>query len=254
MKKRYSYGLVATLAIVILGSLTVAAQDRSVVVAGGQALQDRLSQTLAAASQNQLQVANIRNTEMADLLEVELSSGELLYTNPAGDFLLTGDLLRTTESGVVNLTAQTRGRKVVEMIADVPESEMIIFRPQEVKGSLTVFTDADCTFCRKLHGDIEEIMARGIEVRYLAYPRGGAASAVFPKMISVWCAEDRNRALTQAKHGQNLPKRECDNPVQRHYELGNRVGITGTPALVLDDGTVVPGYVDVDRLTSMVLQ
>jgi thiol:disulfide interchange protein DsbC len=217
------------------------------------ALSEKLSRTMAAASQNQLHVVAIRETAMPGLLEVELNTGELLFSDRTGDFLVTGDLFRTSDRGLINLSAEARKLKVVEMIAAVPEEEMIIYRPDEVKASITVFTDADCTFCRKLHGDLEQILDAGIEVRYLAFPRGGPASTVYPKMISIWCSEDRNKVMTQAKNGQNIPERECDNPVLEHFELGNRVGISGTPAVVLEDGSVVPGYLDVERLRALVL-
>jgi thiol:disulfide interchange protein DsbC len=238
--------------LMIFTASGVSAQNASDIES--QNLHDKLSRSLAGASQGQLQVAGIRETPMAGLLEVELSSGEVLFSDRSGDFLITGDLFRTTENGLVNLSNETRKLKIIEMIAAVPQQEMIIYRPSEVKEVITVFTDVDCTFCRKLHGDIDEILARGIEVRYLAFPRGGAASDVFPKMISVWCSEDRQKTLTQAKNGQNLPERECNSPVLKHYELGNQIGISGTPALVLKDGTVIPGYLDVDRLVEVVMR
>jgi thiol:disulfide interchange protein DsbC len=237
--------------LMIMSNSGAFAQNASDI--GGQSLRDKLNRSLGGASQGQLQVIGIRETPMAGLLEVELSSGEVLFTDRAGDFLLTGDFFQATADGLVNLSNETRKLKIVAMIAAVPQEEMIIYRPEVVKESITVFTDADCTFCRKLHGDIEEILERGIEVRYLAFPRGGAASEVFPKMISIWCSDDRQKALTQAKNGQNLPERECNSPVLKHYELGNQVGISGTPALVLKDGTVIPGYLDVERLSEIVL-
>ena len=94
-------------------------------------------------------------------------------------------------------------------------------------------------------------MAKGIEIRYLAYPRGGEAAGSYEKMISVWCSPDRHKSLTQAKNGQNLPTRDCETPVLEHYELGNQIGISGTPALIFPDGRLIPGYMDVDRLVAM---
>jgi thiol:disulfide interchange protein DsbC len=238
--------------VLMLLPVSVFAQNASDTA--GQNLREKLTRSLGGASQGQLEVIAIRETPMAGLLEVELNSGERLFSDRSGDFLITGDLFQATADGLVNLSNESRKLKIVEMIAAVPQEEMIIYRPDSVKEVITVFTDADCTFCRKLHGDIEEILGQGIEVRYLAFPRGGAASSVFPKMISIWCSDDRQKALTQAKNGQNLPERECNSPVLKHYELGNQVGISGTPALVLKDGTVIPGYLDVERLTEVVLR
>lgn len=216
-------------------------------------LRQNLNQSLGAATQGQLSVRSVRETPVENLVEVTLSSGEVLFSDSTGRYLFTGDMLMTSEQGFVNVSADNRRRQNAELVAQLPSDQVISFAPDNVLATITVFTDVDCTYCRRLHHDVEEINARGIAVRYAAYPRGGPQSAAWDKMISVWCAEDQQRAITQAKNGQSLPERNCAHPIMEQYELGNRVGITGTPALVLENGTVVPGYVDVDRLTSMVL-
>jgi thiol:disulfide interchange protein DsbC len=215
-------------------------------------LRTKLTQTLVAATESDVQVVRISETVLAGLVEVELSTGETLFSDREGGYLVTGDLFKASPDGLENLSAATRQGKVAEWIAAVPESEMIIFTPEERKASITVFTDVDCTFCRKLHGELDAILALGIQVRYMAYPRGGEASTAYPKMISVWCSDDRNKSLTQAKNGQNLPTRDCETPVLEHYNLGNKIGISGTPALVLEDGTVIPGYLDSQQLAGVV--
>lgn len=229
------------------------AQSSAVDTSDYPELRETLNRSLGGATQGQLSVDQIRPTPMDSLLEVILNSGEVLFTDPDGRYMITGDMLMTNPEGFVNLSAQTRQQQNAQRIAAVPEEELIVFAPDEPRSTITVFTDVDCTYCRRLHGDIEQIMANGIAVRYLAYPRGGQSAESYDKMVSVWCADDRQRAITRAKHGQNLPERDCEHPVQEHFELGNRLGITGTPAIVLPDGTLVPGYLDVDRLTSLVL-
>jgi thiol:disulfide interchange protein DsbC len=160
-------------------------------------------------------------------------------------------MYKTEVTGLVNLSSDTRQLRNLAKVQAVSEDEMIIFTPDEVKATITVFTDVDCTYCRALHGEIDDLMDLGIEVRYMAYPRGGMEAGSYDKMISVWCAEDRHKRLTQAKHGQNIPARECESPVLDHYELGNQLGISGTPALVFPDGRVIPGYVEAPRLAAM---
>ena len=189
---------------------------------------------------------------MPQIYEVELNSGELLYSDASGDYLFAGDLYQTTNSGLLNLSSETRQLRTAARIDEIPEEQMIVYSPvEEPKATLTVFTDVDCTYCRALHKDVESLVARGIQVRYLAYPRGGEAAGSYEKMISVWCSQDRRKSLTQAKNGQNLPARDCQTPVLEHYELGNQIGISGTPALILPDGRLIPGYMDVERLVSM---
>lgn len=242
----------AGISALILSAATFA-QSSSVDNREYEALRDTLDNSLGGATQGQLSVSRIRPSPMEGLMEVTLNSGEVLFTDRDGQFMLTGDMLRTSDSGFINLSARTRRQQNIDLVADIPDEEVITFTPDgEVRASVSVFTDVDCTYCRRLHGDIEEILEQGIEVRYLAYPRGGTAAGSYGKMLSVWCSDDRQRALTQAKHGQSIPERNCENAVMQHYELGNRIGISGTPAIVLPDGQVVPGYVDVERLTSLV--
>ena len=204
------------------------------------------------ASQGQLQILGIKDTQLENIFEVELDTGELLYSDVSGDFLFAGDMYQTTGTGLMNLSSGTRQIRTMERVANIPEDQMIIFSPDvEVQATITVFTDVDCTYCRALHRDMEDLLARGIQIRYLAYPRGGEVAGSYDKMISVWCSDDRQKSLTQAKNGQNLPERECETPVMTHYALGNQIGISGTPALIFPDGRVIPGYMDVERLVAM---
>lgn len=239
--------------LVLLTMLVMGSSAQAQIPAWEAALRDAINTSLGAVSQGQLQVQQVRETPLTGIYEVIMTSGEILFTDRTGQYLLSGEMYMTRPDGLVNLTAETRKVQVQQLIAGLPEEQMIIFAPQDAKASITVFTDVDCTYCRRLHHDVEEINARGIAVRYVAYPRGGAQSGAYEKMVSVWCASNRQQAITQAKNGQNLPARECNNPVLNQHALGNRIGITGTPAIVLSDGTLIPGYLDVDRLSGLVL-
>ncbi len=216
-----------------------------------QSLRDKLAVAIEVASANELKIVQIKKTNLPTIFEVQLNTGEILYSDISGDYLFAGDMYQTSPSGLINLSASTRHGSTLEALSAVPESEMIIFEPKEVKATLTVFTDVDCTYCRKLHSEIDQILEYGIRVRYLAYPRGGQQSPALNKMISVWCSDDRVKALSQAKNDQNLPTRTCDNPVLKHYQLGNQFGVNGTPALVFPDGRLVPGYIEAERLAGM---
>ena len=219
---------------------------------GPQDLVDKLKRSVELPSQGQLEIVAIKETPLPQIFEVELNTGELLYSDISGDYLFAGDLYQTTNSGLMNLSSKTRQLRTAERIGAIPEDQMIVYSPEdETRATLTVFTDVDCTYCRALHKDVEALVAKGIEVRYLAYPRGGEAAGSYEKMISVWCSQDRHKSLTQAKNGQNLPIRDCETPVLEHYELGNQIGISGTPALIFPDGRLIPGYMDVDRLVAM---
>jgi len=218
---------------------------------GDQSLRGKLEQAIEVASGGQLKIQSLKATQLSTIYEVQLNTGEILYSDIAGDYLFAGDMYRTSPSGLINVSSSARQSRVIERLAAVPESEIIIFEPEEIKASITVFTDVDCTYCRKLHSEIDKILEYGIKVRYLAYPRGGESADAYEKMISVWCSDDREKSFEQAKNGQNIPSKKCATPILKHYALGNEFGVNGTPAIVFPDGQLVPGYVEASRLAAM---
>jgi thiol:disulfide interchange protein DsbC len=135
------------------------------------------------------------------------------------------------------------------MIEAIPDNEMLVFSPKEApKYTITVFTDIDCGYCRKLHAQIGEYMKEGISVEYLFFPRAGLNSESYTKAVNVWCAPDRRKALTEAKLDKPVPKKTCANPIAADFELGRRVGVDGTPAIYAPDGTQLGGYLPPDQL------
>ncbi len=169
------------------------------------------------------------------------------YVSADGRYLMQGDMIDLIEN--VNLSELVRNDSRRELMAEIADEDVIAFSPAEVKYSISVFTDVDCTYCRRLHSQIEEYMAYGIEVRYLMYPRNGPSSPAWTKAEEVWCSEDRNSALTAAKQDRKFASRNCDaSMVDTQYNLGQEVGLTGTPAIVLDDGSMISGYLPPDQL------
>lgn len=192
------------------------------------------------------------NAAVAPIERIKVSSIVLILVLAV---FMEGDLYEVTNGGLINLGERKRNVIRAEKIAAIDESEMIIYEPADGrKATITVFTDVDCPYCRKLHGEIEELNALGIAVRYLAYPRTGLNTETHFKMISTWCAEDPKAMLTSAKRGAGVPPADCDNPIARHYQLGREVGVTGTPALVLEDGTILPGYIPAQTLAGYILE
>jgi thiol:disulfide interchange protein DsbC len=170
------------------------------------------------------------------------------YISADGRYLLQGDLI-DLDAGV-NLSEASRNGTRRDLIAAVTDDQVIKFSPADVKHSVTVFTDVDCTYCRRLHSQIDEYLAHGIEVRYLLYPRNGPASKSWNTSEDVYCASDRNKALTAAKLDQEFQTVACDTSViQDTYVLGQDIGLSGTPAIVLEDGTLIGGYLPPDALS-----
>ena len=171
------------------------------------------------------------------------------YVSADGRYLLQGDMIDLDNQ--VNLSDQTRNSARREVMSNLEDDRTILFSPSEVKHRVTVFTDVDCTYCRKLHSQIDEYLEAGIEVRYLLYPRNGPASSSWGTSENVWCARDRNSALTAAKQDREFESQKCDaSAISEHYQLGQSVGLTGTPAIIFDDGTLVSGYLPPAALSS----
>jgi thiol:disulfide interchange protein DsbC len=170
----------------------------------------------------------------------------LFYISDDGKYLLQGSLIEVETRK--DISEERRKSIRLDAINKVGTDNMIIFPAEKERHTITVFTDLDCGYCRKLHSEIKQYNAEGITVRYLMFPRAGIDSASYDKAVSVWCADDRAAALTLAKAGGEITPRKCDNPVKDEYELGGLLGVTGTPALILDNGELLPGYVPAKRL------
>lgn len=188
---------------------------------------------------------NIFPSPISGLYQV-LMPPRFFYASADGRYIVDGDLIDMTTKQ--NVSQGPRNKSVAVAINAMGEDSMIIFGPDTLKHTVTVFTDIDCGYCRKLHNEVKKYNKLGIRVRYLAYPRAGIGSDSFKKAEDVWCNKDKAKAMTQAKNGGNVKSKNCDNPVARHYALGNMIGIRGTPAIVLEDGTVIPGYIPAARL------
>ncbi|QFU00363.1 Thiol:disulfide interchange protein DsbC precursor [Halomonas sp. THAF5a] len=212
----------------------------------------QLAETLSVNGQA-MPVERVRETPLEGFYQVTLSSGETFYSNAEGSHFLVGDLYENAEHGLVNLTEQGRNAERSARLAEVPESERVIYRGTgETRAELVVFTDTTCPYCRQLHEEVPRLNEMGIEVHYLAFPRSGLGSPGGRELQQVWCADNPTEALSAAKREDTLTgAADCDNPVEEQYHLGMQLGVQGTPAIVLPDGRLVPGYVPAERLAAM---
>ena len=214
-----------------------------------------IRQTLQTLQPN-LPIESIAESPMPGLYQVQLKGGRLLYTSADAQFVLQGFLFQVSDGKTVNLTEQAESRAVAREIAAVPGAEMVVFPADPQVGTkthVTVFTDADCGYCQKLHSEVPELNRRGVEVRYLAFPRQGVGSHGYDVLVNVWCAKDRLAAMNQAKARQSLPAAACDNPVEKQLRLGQSIGVQGTPAIVLANGQMIPGYQPAPQLAQAAL-
>jgi len=196
-------------------------------------------------SMPRLTIDSIKMSEAKGLYEV-ISGANILYVSDDGKYLLQGHLIDiAARKDLTELKLADTRKQAIESLG---EDKMIIFKPETSKYKVSVFTDIDCGYCRKLHSELDAYMAEGITIQYLFYPRAGKGSESYKKAVSVWCADDRNAALTTAKSGKTLDSKDCDNPVDEHMQLGVEFEARGTPMIVTEKGNIFPGYVPAAQL------
>ncbi|RDB44881.1 DsbC family protein [Halomonas sp. DQ26W] len=213
---------------------------------------DRLAERLQVGGQP-MPVASIRDTPIDGIYQVRLETGEAFYSDVEGQYFLVGDLYENSGQGLVNLTEQSRNDERAARLAGVADADRVIFRDTtESRVEIVVFTDTTCPYCRQFHDEVPDLNAMGIEVHYLAFPRTGMNGEGARQLQQIWCADNRSEAMTSVKREEAFSGTvDCDNPVEAQYHLGMEVGVKGTPAIVLPDGRMVPGYVPAERLAAM---
>lgn len=192
-----------------------------------------------------MKLDSIKPSEVKGLYEVTVGAN-IYYVSDNGKYLLQGRLVDIATRTDLTEEKLSATRKLA--LDKVGEDNMVIFKPKINKYKVSVFTDIDCGYCRKLHSEIDQYLAQGITVQYLFFPRAGKGSDSYNKAVSVWCADDRNEALTAAKKDQKILAKTCDNPVDEHMQLGADFDVKGTPMIVTEKGNVFPGYMPAKQL------
>lgn len=191
------------------------------------------------------EVKGVADTPIKGIKEILVDVGrgsEVMYISEDGKYLVNGSLFDIENRKDLTEAKKTDLRN--DVMKQFDDAQKINFFPEKekMKYQVTVFTDIDCGYCRKLHAEMTEYNEMGIGISYLFFPRAGLQSGSFNKAVNVWCAADQQNAMTMAKAGETVDPKQCDNPIEAHYKAGVTAGVTGTPALVLDDGTLMPGY------------
>ncbi|HEB78229.1 MAG TPA: DsbC family protein [Methylothermaceae bacterium] len=184
-------------------------------------------------------IDQIRETPVPGLYEVSIGP-RIYYVSKDGRFLLQGHLIDLASR--TDLTEARLAQARLAQLNKIGEDKMIVFSPEKPRHTVTVFTDIDCGYCRRLHSQIDQYMDLGIRVRYMFFPRAGKGSRSYDKAVAVWCAKDRRQALTAAKQGKEIEMLRCDNPVDQHMALAESFGVRGTPMIVTETGEILPGY------------
>jgi len=198
-----------------------------------------------AKSMPSVKIDSIKPSEVKGLYEV-IVGANIFYVSEDGKYLLQGRLVDVAARKDLTEEKLSSTRKMA--IEKIGQENMIVFKPKISKYTVSVFTDIDCGYCRKLHSEIDQYLAQGITIQYLFFPRAGKGSDSYNKAVSVWCAKDRHAALTDAKKGNTPPAKTCDNPVDKHMQLAAEFDVKGTPMIVTEQGNIYPGYLPAKQL------
>lgn len=229
MTKPFSFGIAAT----VLAALAW------MTVSPGYADEDPRVE-LARKLPGGVKPEELKSTPIPGLYELN-RGGEVGYVSADGRYYLSGELhdLKTN----ANLTEQSMKEVRRKLLAAVADKDMIVFGPSS-QYMITVFTDIDCGYCRKLHEDVPKLNQMGIQVRYLFFPRSGPNTPSWKEAENIWCSSDRNDALTRAKRGEAIRDKTCrgSDAIGRQYALGRTLGIQGTPGIFTGDADYIKGY------------
>lgn len=239
------------ISLLAIGTLLLLAASRATVAAPVDPQQADTLRTAVKKARPGITVGEVRVSPIPGVFEVDLGGKDTVYMSADGKYLVSGTMYRIEPNRFVNIADERMKPLRAQKLAGIKKSDMIIYSPPagKTKSYVTVYTDIDCGFCRKLHREIPELNAMGIEVRYLAFPRAGVPSPSADKLITAWCAPDPGDTLTRLKNGEAVPVKTCDkNPVAAQYKLGNEMGVNGTPALFKPDGELLPGYMPAAEL------
>ncbi|MBB3227514.1 thiol:disulfide interchange protein DsbC [Luteibacter sp. Sphag1AF] len=216
------------------------------VAAVASEVEEKVVRTAIEALGPGIQVDSVTPAPMPGFYQV-VASGRMVYVSADGRYMLNGNLVDLKSQ--TDLSAQSWAATRKAALAKVPASRRLVFAPANPKHTVTVFTDVDCGYCRELHKHIEEFNKQGIAVEYLFWPReglqttSGSDTPSYTKAVSVWCAADRRGAFNEAMKGGAVKPATCENPVKDEFELGERLGVNGTPTILTENGDVVGGYV-----------
>ncbi|TLU76330.1 bifunctional protein-disulfide isomerase/oxidoreductase DsbC [Mannheimia varigena] len=210
--------------------------------------------TIVAASdvklKNQLENMGATDVTISDSplsgFKMATSNEGIVYISQDGQYVIQGKIFELKNGKAIDITNQG-------LMAELNSyaNEMIIYPAKNEKHAVTVFMDITCHYCHLLHERIKEYNDLGITIRYLAFPRGGMNTQTAKQMEAIWSAQDKIKALNDAENGKLPTQLKTPEIVKKHYQLGVKFGVTGTPNMVTSSGELIAGYVEPKELAKM---
>ena len=197
-------------------------------------------------------VREITYSQERDIFIVDIGDIQPIYVLPNTEYIILGDIFSLKGDKPESETEKDKGKLRLKILADLNQESFIKFKSNNEKAVLTVFTDVECTYCRKFHSEIDEYLANGVSINYLAFPRTGTDSSSYEKMVAAWCSNEKKESITNLKNDIDIEMNSCENPVENHFEIGRRIGVTGTPAIITQTGLLLPGYIPANELIGII--
>ena len=197
-------------------------------------------------------VKEITYSNERDIFIVDIGDIQPIYVLPNTEYIILGDIFSLKGERPESETEKDKGRFRLKILSEIDQDSFIRFKSNNEKSVLTVFTDVECTYCRKFHSEINEYLENGISINYLAFPRTGIDSSSYEKMVAAWCSSEKKESITNLKNDIDIGMYECENPVESHFEIGRRIGVTGTPAIITQSGLLLPGYIPAKELIGII--
>ena len=209
-----------------------------------------ISSKINAVLPEGMTVKSVKESQIENMFIVDIGDLQPIYASKNGEFFFYGELYAVNGNMLQNTTKDEINLKRKSILDEtLSEDDFISFKSQNEKYSVTIFTDVDCGYCRKFHNEIEDFNDLGITVNYVAFPRSGLDSISYNKIVTAWCSKDPKNILTKMKQGIDVELSMCQNhPVETHFLLGQKIGITGTPAIIKSNGELLPGYLPPEEL------
>ena len=197
-------------------------------------------------------VKEITYSKERDIFIVDIGDIQPIYVLPNTEYIILGDIFSLKGERPESETEKDKGRFRLKILSEIDQDSFIRFKSNNEKSVLTVFTDVECTYCRKFHSEINEYLENGISINYLAFPRTGIDSSSYEKMVAAWCSTEKKESITNLKNDIDIGMYECENPVESHFEIGRRIGVTGTPAIITQSGLLLPGYIPANEVIGII--
>ncbi|MBL6701804.1 MAG: thioredoxin fold domain-containing protein [SAR86 cluster bacterium] len=209
-----------------------------------------ISSKINAVLPEGMSVQNVKESQIENLYIVDIGDLQPIYASKNGEFFFYGELYAVNGNMLQNTTKDEINLKRKNILDEaLSEDDFITFKSNNEKHRVIIFTDVDCGYCRKFHNEINDFNDLGITVNYVAFPRSGLASDSYNKIVTAWCSTDAKDTLTKMKQGIDVQLSMCqDHPVEKHFLLGQKIGITGTPAIIKSNGELLPGYLPPEEL------